>query len=69
MSFWLNAYLLAGLLWAAWNSRSRFFRNSASAVIGHKHEWAFVVGIILGALLWPLGPLVYFLLWIRRHSR
>jgi hypothetical protein len=63
----LTAYLACGLLWTLWQSKSQFTQTLASKFQKAGRSWLFLIAWVVGALLWPLGPLGYLALslWIR----
>ena len=61
---WISLYLGTGILWAAWNTNSRFTRRT----MAEGGSWAvLLLGMVLSAILWPLWAAIG--LWVILEAR
>jgi hypothetical protein len=65
-SVWVSLYLGTGILWAAWNGTSDYVRRE----MARGGSWAaFLLGLVLGTLLWPLWAGISLLFILERRYR
>jgi len=66
---WIGLYLAIGVLWAMWQSQSRFATEMREKAHRDGQLYLNFLGFVIVTIIWPIGLIGYLVFFIMRIRR